>query len=267
MATQLELARLRKKLLEEEKQARMALEQAQQKLTGQHQLLIHSSKTMDTILHLAAHDLKGPVSNIKQLVAMLPARAPSSKEAYVLSLLTNSVQQLERTLNGLINLVQLQTAENEGATRLIFTQVFETVKASLLETLTASGGSFSADFSQAPEVHYVAPYLESIIKNLVSNALKYRAVDRPPFIRLTTRRAGDVVLLTVEDNGMGMDLEQHGNDLFKPFKRFTTEVEGTGLGLHLVKNMVERNGGSIQVYSQPGEGTRFVVNLKEYTQG
>lgn len=265
VATQLELARLRKKLLEEEKQARIALEQAQQTLAEQHQLLIHTSQTMETILHLAAHDLRGPVSNIGQLLALLPAKDPEWKEAHVLSLLTSSVQQLERTLNGLIRLVQLQTDENEGATRLVFAQVFEMVKASLGETLTGSGGRFEIDFSQAPEVHYVAPFLESILKNLMSNALKYRAADRSPLIRITTQRAKESVLLTVEDNGMGMNLQKHGKDLFKPFKRFTSKAEGTGLGLHLVKNMVERNGGNIQVYSQPGEGTRFVVHLKEYT--
>jgi two-component system CheB/CheR fusion protein len=74
----------------------------------------------------------------------------------------------------------------------------------------------------------------------------------------------EFVLIRIEDNGLGIDLQKYGNSLFEPFKRLTTQGEGSGLGLHLVKTMVEHNGGLIQVKSEPGIGTSFTLYLKEY---
>lgn len=103
------------------------------------------------------------------------------------------------------------------------------------------------------------------MRNLISNAIKYRQPDRALKITITSRPVDDTcTLLTVADNGIGIDLDKHGQHLFKPFKRFDSKTEGKGIGLHVIKNMVERNGGKIEISSTPGEGVRFDVYLKEY---
>jgi sigma-B regulation protein RsbU (phosphoserine phosphatase) len=66
------------------------------------------------------------------------------------------------------------------------------------------------------------------------------------------------------DNGRGIDIEEHGQDLFKPFKRFHREKEGMGVGLYVIKYMVAKNGGHIEVDSKVGEGTSFNIFLKPY---
>jgi signal transduction histidine kinase len=120
------------------------------------------------------------------------------------------------------------------------------------------------DFYDCPRLRYNETYLLSILRNLVSNALKYRSPKRPLQLEITTGRSGPFVLLTVKDNGIGMDGKQVHEKLFKPFSRLSEQGEGKGLGLHLVKHMVEKNGGSIRVESTPNVGTTFRVYLKEY---
>ena len=115
----------------------------------------------------------------------------------------------------------------------------------------------------APEINYNKAYLSSILYNLISNAIKYRKEGRLPHIRVKSalQLNGDVEL-TVADNGIGIDLEYHGDDIFKPFTRLTTNRPGKGIGLNIVKNFVERNGGTVKVESSKGLGTTFKLNLR-----
>ncbi len=83
-------------------------------------------------------------------------------------------------------------------------------------------------------------------------------------VSITTRREDDRVVLTVADNGIGIDLVANQDRIFKPFKRFTDRAHGTGVGLYIIKNIVEKNGGDIKVKSQPDVGTTFTVLLREY---
>jgi signal transduction histidine kinase len=112
-------------------------------------------------------------------------------------------------------------------------------------------------------VHFPRIYLESILKNLISNALKYRAPERAPTVQVHSRRQGLAVVLTVTDNGRGIDLARDRERLFEPFARLTADGEGTGLGLHLIQALVQQRGGSLDVSSTLGIGTTFTVLLPE----
>lgn len=72
-------------------------------------------------------------------------------------------------------------------------------------------------------------------------------------------------MLLVQDNGMGMDLKKWGHLLFQPFKRLNNHRKGTGIGLHLIKQIIEKNGGKIKVKSLPGQGTTFCCFLRPYS--
>ena len=89
--------------------------------------------------------------------------------------------------------------------------------------------------------------------NLVSNPIKYRAT-RPLAISIHTETTSRGLRLTCSDNGMGIDLAKNGGSLFKPFRRFTTTSEGKGIGLYIIKTMVENNGGSVQFKAKPAKG-------------
>ena len=131
------------------------------------------------------------------------------------------------------------------------------------DLITNLDADIKTDF-QVRKICYIAPYLESIMRNLFQNSLKYAHPRRRPQISLSTRKLDDQILFSIQDNGIGMNLDEVGDRLFRPFKRFTQQAEGNGIGLHLVKSMVEKNDGQIEVKSQPGSGTRFNIYLKPY---
>jgi len=111
-----------------------------------------------------------------------------------------------------------------------------------------------------PVVTFSEKNLRSVIYNLLSNALKYRSPERPLRVQLTCAQVGQRVQLRVQDNGLGLD-ERQQSRLFGLFQRLHTHVEGTGIGLYMVKKMVENVGGSITVQSQLGVGSTFTVYL------
>ena len=97
--------------------------------------------------------------------------------------------------------------------------------------------------------------------NLLSNAIKYRAPERVPRVQITCKSTSDYHVLSVKDNGLGID-PSRTDQLFTRFKRLHSHVEGTGIGRYMVKKMVENTGGRVKVDSQLGESTTFLVYYK-----
>ena len=177
--------------------------------------------------------------------------------------LNNQIERVDSMIIGLAQIIDLKNTQNVVATKVYFHEIFSIVREELKREIEESGCIIHTNFSKQLYINYYEVYLHSIMLNLISNAIKYRS-EKPPQIDITTIKEGDKIVLKVEDNGIGIDLEKIGMHLFKPFKRFNDEQEGKGLGLHLINGMVEKNGGTIEVESQPGNGTLFKVFMVEY---
>ncbi len=119
------------------------------------------------------------------------------------------------------------------------------------------------NFRDYPTVTYSKVYLESIFLNMISNALKYHSLHRKPKVHVSSYLDGDRVMLSFSDNGIGIDLQAHGEDLFKMYKTFHNDKKeaSKGIGLFMTKNQVETRGGKIEVESKPGVGTTFLIQL------
>lgn len=115
------------------------------------------------------------------------------------------------------------------------------------------------------EVKYAPIYFESILMNLISNAIKYKSEERLPVIRISalTNADGDKIL-QVKDNGMGINMKRNGGKIFKLHSTFARNKSGKGLGLFMTKQQIEAMGGEIEVDSELGVGTTFTINLDKY---
>jgi signal transduction histidine kinase len=116
------------------------------------------------------------------------------------------------------------------------------------------------DAAACPTIFFAPLHLRSIVYNLLSNAVKYQRPDCPPDVHLRCRRTLGAVVLEVQDNGLGLSEDQQGQ-LFGMFQRLHDHVEGSGIGLYMVKRMVENAGGTIAVQSQLGVGSTFTITL------
>jgi len=109
----------------------------------------------------------------------------------------------------------------------------------------------------------VPSYLESILINLITNAVKYKDESRPPFISITAEKIGKYTILSVKDNGLGIDLDKHGKKLFGMYKTFHNHKDAKGIGLYIAKNQIEAMKGKIEVNSTIGKGTEFKIFFNE----
>ena len=244
-----------------EASARQARELAEQLATANEQLT-RTNVDLDNFIYTASHDLKAPISNIEGLLDILQHELPPPTEAgeiaHILDLMHNSVDRFKRTIEHLTAVSRLQKEHDPPTAQVALAPVIEDVRLDLAPLLHDTGGRLDVDVRRCPPLVFAEKNLRSVVYNLLSNALKYCHPDRPPRVRVRTRQEAGCTVLEVSDNGLGIDLARQ-DQLFALFQRLHDHVEGSGIGLYMVKRMVENAGGKITVRSQVGEGSCFSV--------
>jgi signal transduction histidine kinase len=233
------------------------------------QQLAHTNQDLDNFVYAASHDLKEPVNNLVGLFAELRRTATfhDEGEARVLHLVDESLRSLSTTIHDLAAVVQEQRhPSGQLAEAVVFAELAAETRLALRPELLAAGAELTCDFTALPTLPYVRSSLRTVLFNLLSNSLKYRQPGRPLQVQVRTYEEPSGPVLEVQDNGLGIDLARHGDELFHLFRRFHPEAcEGTGVGLFLINRLVEGGGGHIEVDSQPGLGTTFRVHLCDAT--
>jgi len=233
-------------------------------LQVKYELMEQRSRDMEQFSFAVSHELKNSLTKLKLAISLLELDDdPTSIQKHV-QIIQRSTAQLEHTLTDLNNIIQINH-NTPIAKHISLSEIFSKVYEELEERILASNASISTDFSGVSGLTYVEVYLQSIFSNLLTNAIKYANTNRRPEIVIKATKHATGIQIVFSDNGLGIDLERHKTALFKPFSRFSSHIrEGKGLGLYIIKSMIERNGGRIHVASVPDEGTTFTVELVEY---
>jgi PAS domain S-box-containing protein len=208
-----------------------------------------------------SHDLRTPIARILGLVS-LAAIDPSFKikDKTILENVNEQVLDLDNVIKDMNATITLQDGKKERYVD--FEDELMLIKKVLETEIAHSKAVVSSSFQNAEGVVTIKSHLYSIMYNLMSNALKYRRPHIPVVIDWETQQIDGFILLSVKDNGMGMDLEKNGKKLFELFSRFHGDkIEGKGIGLNLVKSQAEALGGRVEVQSVLGKGSIFTVFL------
>jgi PAS domain S-box-containing protein len=249
--------------IQEHKQAQARLEQTQRQLRDKNNQLSRVNVDLDTFVYAASHDLKQPVNNIDGLLQALLDELPPERSVPVqdiLRLMRQSINRFQHTIDQLTDLTQLYRQHGAAPEPVLLGAVVRGVALDLAPLVQRAGAELVLDVQDSPAVRCSEKSLRGIIYNLLSNALKYRSPERAPRVILRAHPAGDYVRLSVEDNGLGMDAASQ-QKLFGMFQRMHTHVEGSGIGLYMVKKLVENVGGRVEVTSELGLGSTFSVYL------
>ena len=240
------------------------LEEAYRNVEVINNKLKSNNEVLETFVYAAAHDLRSPVVNLTSLLNFIHKTKDINKKFELFDRFEEAVHRLDNTISGLGEIIEMQEADNSTAKVIYFQDIVDQITAEYSYKIIATDAQIDAAFDDCPSIAYLESYLTSIITNMVTNALKYHKNGQPPRLSIRSKKQDGLVVLTFRDEGIGMDLERYGNNLFKPFKRFTTQAEGKGIGLHIIKSMMEKNGGKIELESELGVGTTFMCYLKEY---
>jgi PAS domain S-box-containing protein len=240
-----------------------ARKQAEQQLQASYEQLRRTNVDLDNFIYTASHDLKAPISNIEGLLLALEHELPPASRVgevpTMLTMMHGAVERFQRTIQHLTDVSRLQQEYSQALEQVPLAPVVAEVLLDLAPLIQQTQAQLDVRVPAELTVRFSAKNLRSVVYNLLSNALKYRKADQLPCVQVSCDLEGSYRVLRVQDNGLGLDLSRGSNKLLGMFQRLHTHVEGTGIGLYMVKKMVENAGGRIEVESQPNQGATFRV--------
>ncbi|REL39179.1 PAS domain S-box protein [Rhodohalobacter sp. SW132] len=214
--------------------------------------------------HIVSHNLRGHATNFSMITEILSFEEDPEEIKQLQSMLKTASDNLSETVENLNEIVKINTSTNHALKpvhiRKRLEKAIENNRAFISETSARIeiGDSIDENLS----VQGVPAYIDSILMNLINNAIKYRRPDQDPVVKINSRTADDGnVVISVEDNGLGIDLNKHGDYLFSLYKTFHGNRDARGVGLYITKNQVDAMEGKIEVKSTIGKGTKFDVYL------
>ena len=222
--------------------------------------LIKSNNELRQFSFTVSHNLRGPVARLLGLTNLIRYSHNPEEIAQLTAYIHDSAGELDSILKDLAQIIDIRNDLYRVRERIALQDEWK--RALSLVGISAVDGTITATFEQSPYVFAIRPMVQSILYNLISNAVKYKSPDRK--LQITARSYAHSVsesVIEIKDNGLGIDLSTQREDLFKLYKRFHHHVPGKGLGLYLVKSQMEIMGGYIEVESEPDKGALFKLHF------
>ena len=223
--------------------------------------LIQQNRELERFAYVASHDLRAPAANIEALLRLFKEAKDNKERESLIDTLQDVSENLSTKLNDLVDGLRGKGEVNRMSETLVLQNIYDKVIQNLSVEIRKANADIRYDFSKAPEISSPKSYIESILQNLISNAIKYRDPSRRPEVRIRSFRQDGRTCIVVSDNGLGIDMEKHGSELFGLYKTFHQNRNSKGVGLYITRAQVLSLGGRIEVDSTPGKGSTFQVCL------
>lgn len=224
----------------------------QEKLIADHEILL------DTI----SHDIKNPLANLVMAIELFKNVSPNDEKEFnsLLKIVDSSLTKMHKLINELTEVRKDEHKYKAGKELLNFEHILEDVRLTLSDNIIAANAIITSEINIS-EITFARRKLRTIIYNLINNSIKFKAIERQPKIIVTTNKEDDFIVISVKDNGIGID-DSKFDAIFSKYYRLENSIEGSGIGLYLVKEIVGNAGGKVLVKSQLDKGTEFQVYLK-----
>ncbi|MGS2725169.1 PAS domain S-box protein [Psychroserpens sp. BH13MA-6] len=226
------------------------------------QVAEQQNNQLSNFAHIATHDIRTHIGNLNTLTEFIEDENQDVSSCENFKMLKESLSNLNDTLDHL-NQVRKKNLSNLGSLKAL--NLSEYIH-NAIYNVTAIANIYDFKIINSVnskiEVLGIEAYLDSIILNFLTNAIKYREEERQSYLQIDAFETDDDVVITFKDNGMGIDLEKHGDDLFKLNKTFHKKKDSRGVGLFITKNHIESMGGKIEVASRVNVGTCFTITLR-----
>jgi len=223
--------------------------------------LIFQNKQLVDFCNIISHNLRSPMRNVTTLLQFVDNTNDEDEKREIISKLKPVIQSMNTTFDELIESLQVKQNLEIKLDEMNLSDALSRTTQEMAIEITSASAKVTGNFTNAPVVKYPSKYLLSILHNLISNAVKYKSPDRLPEIHLETHWENNSIVLTVSDNGLGIDLVKNGEKLFKIGKIFHQHPDAKGFGLFITKTQVEAMRGSISAESLPGKGSRFIITF------
>ncbi|MEQ9441637.1 MAG: sensor histidine kinase [Cyclobacteriaceae bacterium] len=231
-------------------------------VTKTNKRLVQQNSRLERFAYIVSHNLRGPIAQILGVIGILDNNNLTSHNQKCFTHLGQSSQRLDMVIKDLNQTLVYRNIANYQFEPVLVKEAVEKVLEKMQSVILEEKVQIHNHLHDHDKVQVIKPYLLSILDHLISNAIKYRSEERPVEIHFTSRKQGNQFILTIADNGLGIDLEKYQDKIFSLYQRFHLHQEGRGVGLYMVKTQVEAMEGQVEVNSIVGQGTAFRLYLK-----
>lgn len=221
--------------------------------------LVRCNQHLDQVIYKTTHDLKAPLMSALGLVKIAEDAPLEAKDQYI-SLIKKTLLKLDAYIEEMNNFFRNEKLALQRD-KIDLIQILKEEEDNLKNL--AHGDKISVQFELDDSIEWYSDPIrvKTIVANIFSNAIKYQDLQKQdPFIKIAAYVTEEFCDISVEDNGIGIEPEFQ-DKIFDQFFRATDQSQGTGLGLFIVKDTIERLRGSIKVKSKRGKGTTFFVRI------
>lgn len=224
-------------------------------------LLTLQNDKLTNFAHIVTHNLKSHSANFENLLEFYDEAESAEEKDELIGHLKTVTQSLTKTISNLTEIVSIQTNKNQQEENLnIFGYINNTLKLLDVE-IKQSKAVIINEVNPSINMNFNPAYLDSIFQNLLSNAIKYKHPERHPYIQFNSTETKHYYIFTIQDNGIGIDMDKYGDEVFKLYRTFHKNKNSEGVGLYLIKNHIESYGGTIKLNSVVDEGSIFTITL------
>jgi len=219
--------------------------------------------SLDSFVYRVSHDLKAPLINMVSLLNVIKKEVGKYNDPKLnrpIEFMTKNSEKLNQSIQDLLEVSRIEKNLKKIRKHISIQSILDHVFDENNTSIESSQTTFDIRLS-APEIYFSKTNLKSVLSNLISNSIKYRNPAVPNVIQIYSEIVDDHIQIQINDNGLGMDLEKHQRKLFGIFNRFHNHVDGSGVGLYIVKKIVDDNQGTIAIKSEINKGTSVTLTF------
>ncbi|MFV5685573.1 PAS domain S-box protein [Flavobacterium sp. GB2R13] len=213
--------------------------------------------------HIVSHNIRSHTSNLSMVVDVIENTDDITEKLSYFDLFKEGTEKLSETIEYLNEIITIQQKTNIEKTTIHLKDEIEKTKKSLSLVIKESQITITHSIPDDLTVNVIPAYLDSILLNLFTNAIKYKSPQRNAILEIGYEINENFVVITFKDNGLGLDLKKNGHKIFGMYKTFHGNEDAKGIGLFITKSQLEAMDGKIEVESEVGSGSIFKIYLNE----
>ncbi|KOY53076.1 chemotaxis protein CheB [Polaribacter dokdonensis] len=219
---------------------------------------------LEELTYASTHDMKAPINNISSFLSLLKEDKSIVDENSIEAIkwIERNIKNANDTLSNLISVAKARTQVLENLIDIDIEKSFDKTITGFKTIIDKSNISIKKDFTKCKTVLFSELHFNSMLQNILNNAIKYRSSERDLKIEIKSFEEDGFNCISIKDNGIGINLDEHRNHVFGLFKRATDKKEGSGLALYLIKKILDKTGGGIKLESKLGKGSTFTLCFK-----
>jgi PAS domain S-box-containing protein len=223
--------------------------------------LIKTNTELDRFVYSVSHDLRSPLTSVLGLISFIEEESKEPDTLEHVKMIRNSINRLDEFIKNILSYSRNNRTGLE-VKKIPLQKTIVDIVDSLHSMKQAKGIHFEIDIKELQPFYSDSLRVNTILENLISNAIKYHKKNQADsYIKIIGQSDNEKLQLTIADNGIGI-APAHHNKIFDMFFRLSGKTEGSGIGLYIVKDTVEILQGSIEIQSEKGTGTTFIITLK-----